>query len=131
MTQSRNWNTRSEVQKQHIRFREQFYEVKFNVLQKAYAHFRMMFVNKDTIIGANCTLADYCDKFGTATKMREMIGQSPVGNEKFYSSSSFFAWFIRVPFLLVALVGLLIKVVGEVILDTMQKICVMLPGSVD
>ena len=68
-----NWNTRFEVQKQHIRFREQFYEVKFNVLQKAYAHFRMLFASKDAIIGANCTLATYLRDYGTAKKLSEAI----------------------------------------------------------
>ena len=73
MTQAANWNTRWNVQKQHIEWREQFYETKFNVLQKAYAHFRMMFVNKDTIIGANCTLAKYVRDYGTAKNLQELI----------------------------------------------------------
>lgn len=73
MTLAANWNTRWNVQKQHIVWRETFYEVKYNVLQKAYAHFRMLFVTKDAIIGANCTLATYVRDYGTAKKLSEAI----------------------------------------------------------
>ena len=131
------WDERMEVQAQHIRWREQFYGVKFNVLQKAYAHFRMFFVNKDTIIGANCTLADYCDKYKTVEGLKEALGESKYTNKnKAYfhaltDAGKFFAWAIRVPFLCMALVGLLIKVVGEGIVDGMQWVCQNLPGSVD
>ena len=73
MTVPANWNTRFEVQKQHIRFREEFYEVKFNVLHRAWAHFFMMFVKKDTIIRANCELARVVQDYGTAKNLREQL----------------------------------------------------------
>lgn len=71
-----NWNTRWEVQKQHIVWREQFYGEKYNIFQRAYAHFRMMFVNKDMIIGANCTLATYVRDYGTVQRLREAMGDT-------------------------------------------------------
>ena len=131
------WDERMEVQAQHIRWREQFYGVKFNILQKGYAHFRMFFVKKDTIIGANCTLADYCDKYKTVEGLREAIGDTKYTDKRkayFHAltdAGKVAAWAIRVPFLLVALAGLFLKVVGELVVDGMQKICVMLPGSVE
>ena len=113
MTRKANWDTRWEVQKQHIVWRETFYEVKFNVLQKAYAHFRMMFVNKDTIIGANCTLADHVDKHGTAKKFAEKIGDTSFGAKKkilepLRDLKSVLSWTIRAPFIVLALVGLML-----------------------
>jgi hypothetical protein len=69
--------------------------------------------------------------------LREAIGDTKYTNPKkayFHAltdAGKVAAWAIRVPFLLIALVGLLIKVIGEVILNVTQKICVMLPGSVD
>jgi hypothetical protein len=131
------WDERMEVQAQHIRWREQFYGVKFNPLQKAYAHFRMFWVKKDTIIGANCTLATYVSDYGTVEGLREAIGDTKYTDKRkayFHAltdAGKVAAWAIRVPFLLVALAGLILKVVGELVVDGMQKICVMLPGSVE
>jgi hypothetical protein len=136
MTQAANWDTRWEVQKQHIVWRETFYQVKFNILQRAYAHFRMVFVDKDTIIGANCTLADYCDKYRTVDGLREAIGDTPnTDKNKAYFHSltdakKVLAWAIRVPFLLIALIGAIILMLGQGIVDSMQWICQRLPGKV-
>jgi hypothetical protein len=71
MTVPANWNTRWNVQKQHIIWREKFWEIKYNMLEKIWAHFRMSFVNKQMIIGANCNLAQWCHKYGTATKREQ------------------------------------------------------------
>jgi hypothetical protein len=137
MTQAANWDTRWEVQKQHIVWRETFYQVKFNILQRAYAHFRMAFVNKDTIIGANCTLADYCDKYRTVDGLREAIGDTPNTNKNkayFHSltdAGKVAAWAIRVPFLFVAMFGAIMMGVGQLIVDGMQWICQRLPGNVN
>ena len=75
------WDERMEVQRQHIRWREQFYQVKFNIFQRAYAHFRMFWVKKDTIIGANCVLADHVNKYKTVDGFREAIGDTPYANK--------------------------------------------------
>ena len=137
MTQAANWNTRWNVQKQHIVWRETFYQVKFNVLQKAYAHFRMIWVNKDTIIGANCTLADHVDKYGTVDGLREALGESKYTdkNKAYFhtltDTKKFMAWAIRVPFLLIALVFVLAREVADLCVNGVQKLIVMLPGSVD
>ena len=137
MTQAANWNTRSEVQKQHIRWREQFYGVKFNVLQKAYAHFRMVFVNKDTIIGANCVLADHVDKYGTVDGLREALGESKYTdkNKAYFhtltDAKKFMAWAIRVPFLLVALAFVIVRELADLAVNGLQKVIQMLPGSVE
>lgn len=137
MTRAANWNTRWEVQKQHIVWRETFYQVKFNPLQRAYAHFRMVFVDKDTIIGANCTLADYCDKYRTVDGLREATGDTKYTNKnKAYfhtltDAKKVLAWAIRVPFLLVALFGAIILMLGQAIVDSMQWICQRLPGKVE
>ena len=137
MTKPANWDTRWEVQKQHIVWREQFYGVKFNPVQRAYAHLRMSLVNKDTIIGANCTLATYVNDYGTVEGLREAIGDTKYTDKRkayFHAltdAGKVAAWAIRVPFLIVALAGLILKVVGELVVDGMQKICVMLPGSVE
>lgn len=131
------WDERMEVQAQHIRWREQFYMVKFNVFQKAYAHFRMFFVNKHTIIGANCTLADHCDKFGTVDGLREAIGDTPNTNKnKAYfhaltDAGKVAAWAIRVPFLFVAMFGAIMVGVGQLVVDGMQWVCQQLPGTID
>ena len=132
-----NWNTRWNVQKQHIVWREQFYGVKFNILQRAYAHFRMVFVKKDTIIGANCTLADYVDKYGTVEGLRESIGDTKYTNkDKAYfhaltDSKKLAAWAIRVPFLLVALAFVIVRELSDLAVTGIQKIIVAMPGSVE
>jgi len=137
MTQAANWNTRWEVQKQHIVWRETFYQVKFNLFQRAYAHFRMMFVNKDTIIGANCTLATYVSDYGTADGLRQAVGDTKnTDKSKAYfhqltDAKKVLAWAIRVPFLLIALVGAIILMLGQAIVDGMQWICQRLPGTVN
>jgi hypothetical protein len=126
-----------EVQAQHIRWREQFYGVKFNVLQKAYAHFRMFFVKKDTIIGANCTLANYVDQYKTVDGFREAIGDTPNTNtNKAYfhaltDAGKLAAWAIRVPFLLVALAFVIVREVADLGVVGVQKVTLMLPGSID
>jgi hypothetical protein len=131
------WDERMEVQAQHIRWREQFYGVKFNVLQKAYAHFRMFFVKKDTIIGANCTLATYVRDYGTVDGLREAIGDTPNTNKnKAYfhaltDAGKVAAWAIRVPFLLVALAFVIVREVADLCVTGVQKIIVALPGTID
>jgi hypothetical protein len=131
------WDERMEVQAQHIRWREQFYGVKFNVLQKAYAHFRMFFVKKDTIIGANCTLANYVDQYKTVDGFREAIGDTPNTNtNKAYfhaltDAGKLAAWAIRVPFLLVALAFVIVREVADLGVIGVQKVTLMLPGSID
>ena len=122
-----NWNTRWEVQKRHIIWREQFYEVKFNIFQRAYAHFRMAFVNKDTIIGANCTLADHVHKHGTASNFAKAIGDTAFDARKGLRFTvpvgKILAWTIRAPFIVVALVGLALT-------EGSQAIIQRLPGKV-
>lgn len=137
MTQAANWNTRWEVQKQHIVWRETFYQVKFNILQKAYAHFRMTFVKKDTIIGANCVLADHVNKYGTVDGFREAIGDSKYTdkNKAYFhtltDAKKFGAWLIRVPFLVVALAFVIVREVSDLAVTGIQKIILALPGSVE
>ena len=137
MTQAANWNTRWNVQKQHIVWRETFYQVEFNVLQKAYAHFRMFFANKDTIIGANCVLADHVDKYGTVDGFREALGESKYTdkNKAYFhtltDAKKFMAWAIRVPFLLVALAFVIVREVADLCVTGIQKVIVSLPGSVE
>ena len=135
MSESANWNTRWNVQKQHIVWRETFYQVKFNILQRAYAHFRMVFVNKDTIIGANCVLADHVDKYGTVDGLREAIGDTPnTDKNKAYFHTltdvkKLAAWAIRVPFLLIALAFVIVREVADLCVTGLQKFMLMLPGS--
>ena len=128
MTQAANWNTRWNVQKQHIVWREKFYEVKFSMFAKAYAHLRMAFVNKDTIIGANCRLADHVHKYGTASKFAEAIGDTAYDARKglrfTVSVKKIVGWTIRAPFIAVALVGLLLT-------EGSQYIVQRLPLKVD
>ena len=122
-----NWNTRWEVQKRHIIWREQFYQVQFNIFQKAYAHFRMAFVKKDTIIGANCTLADHVHKFGTASNFAKEIGDTAFDARKGLrftdSVKRLLAWTIRAPFIVIGLIGLILQ-------EGSQWICQRLPGKV-
>ena len=122
------WDERMEVQKQHIRWREQFYGVKFNILQKAYAHFRMAFVKKDTIIGANCTLAQHVQDHGTARKFAEAIGDTAFNAHKgigFVATvKRILAWTIRAPFVVVGITALLT-------VELCQAIIRRLPGSVE
>lgn len=68
--------TKFQAQCKHIALREQFYEVKFNIFQRAYAHLRMHFVREDSIVGANRTLENYIKDVGTADNLREAIGQA-------------------------------------------------------
>jgi hypothetical protein len=137
MSKAANWDTRLEVQKQHIRWREQFYQVKFNIFQRAYAHFRMFWVKKDTIIGANCTLADHVDKYGTVDGFREAIGDTKYTDKRrayFHAltdSKKVLAWAIRVPFLLVALAFVIVRELADLAVTGIQKVIVALPGSVD
>jgi hypothetical protein len=128
------WDKRMEVQAQHIRWREQFYGVKFNLFQKAYAHFRMFFVNKDTIIGANCTLATYVHDYKTVDGLREAIGDTDKRKAYFHAltdAGKFAAWAIRVPFLLVALAFVIVREVADLCVTGIQKVTQMLPGSID
>lgn len=137
MTQAANWNTRWNVQKQHIVWRETFYQVKFNPLQRAYAHFRMFFANKDTIIGANCTLAQYVNDYKTVDGLREAIGDTKYTDKRkayfhqLTDMKKFGAWLIRVPFLLVALVFVLVRELSDLAVSGLQKIIQALPGSVE
>lgn len=136
MTQAANWNTRTEVQKQHIRWREQFYGVKFNLLQKGYAHFRMFFVNKDTIIGANCTLADHVDKYGTVENFKAAIGDTAPSYKGGIlniakDAKTVASWTIRAPFLVVALAFVIVRELSDLAVTGIQKIIVALPGSVE
>lgn len=136
MTQAANWNTRSEVQKQHIRWREQFYGVKFNIFQKAYAHTRMFFVNKDTIIGANCTLADHVSKYGTVENFKKAIGDTAPSYKGGIlniakDAKTLASWAIRVPFLVIALGFVIMRELSDLCVTGMQKIIVSLPGSVE
>jgi hypothetical protein len=135
-----NWNTRWNVQKQHIVWRETFYETKFNVLQKAYAHFRMMFVKKDSIIGASCTLADHVSKFGTVTKYAEAIGDTEFVAKRNAKRSilnplkdirTVLAYTIRLPFLIIAAVGLVLQLTGEAILKASIFVSQRMPLKVD
>lgn len=131
------WDERMEVQAQHIRWREQFYGVKFNMFQKGYAHFRMFFAKKDTIIGANCTLADYCDKYKTVEGLREAIGDTKYTNKnmayfhQLTDAKKLGAWLIRVPFLLVALSFVIVRELSDLAVTGIQKIIVALPGKID
>jgi hypothetical protein len=131
------WDERMEVQRQHIRWREQFYKVKFNIFQRAYAHFRMFWVKKDTIIGANCTLATYVRDFGTVDGLRESIGDTKYTdkNKAYFhaltDSKKVLAWAIRVPFLLVALAFVIVRELADLAVTGIQKVIVALPGSVD
>jgi hypothetical protein len=131
------WDERMEVQKQHIRWREQFYGVKFNIFQRAYAHFRMFFVKKDTIIGANCTLATYVNDYGTVEGLREAIGDTKYTdkNKAYFhtltDAKKFGAWLIRVPFLLVALAFVIVRELSDLAVTGLQKVIVALPGSVE
>jgi len=136
MTQAANWNTRWEVQKQHIVWREQFYCVKFNLLQKAYAHFRMSWVNKDLIIGANCTLADHVDKFGTVENFKKEIGDTAPSYKGGIlniakDAKTVASWTIRAPFLVLALGFVIVRELSDLAVTGIQKVCLMLPGSVD
>jgi hypothetical protein len=128
MTQAANWNTRWNVQKQHIVWRETFYETKFNIFTKAYAHLRMAFVNKDTIIGANCTLATHVRDYGTASKFAEAIGDTAFDARKglrfTVNVRKILSWTIRAPFVVVGITAFL---VGELC----QAIITRLPGSVE
>ena len=113
------------------------YKVKFNIFQRAYAHFRMFWVKKDTIIGANCTLATYVRDYKTVEGLREAIGDTPnTDKRKAYfhaltDSKKVLAWAIRVPFLLVALAFVIVRELADLGVNGVQKVIQMLPGSVD
>lgn len=57
----------------HIELREAFYEVKFNVFQRAYAHAFMFFHKQALIEGANEGLQSYIDRGYTAAQLRKEL----------------------------------------------------------
>ena len=87
-----------------------------------------MFVNKDTIIGANCTLAQHVQDHGTAAKFAEKIGDTAFDARKGLRFSINFkkivGWTIRAPFIVLAIAGLLLQ-------ESSQFVAQRLPFKVD
>jgi hypothetical protein len=67
--------TKLQHAQKHIVLREQWFEVKFNLFRRAYAHLHMMFVRKESIVGANNTLESYIQQYRTAQQLRQHIEQ--------------------------------------------------------
>jgi 4-alpha-glucanotransferase len=69
------FNSESKIRamKKHIELREQFWEIKYNVFQRAYAMFRMTFHSEELIrkanVGVNTWIADY----GTFKEFKKAI----------------------------------------------------------
>ena len=65
--------TKLQHAQKHIGLRETFFEVKFNLFRKAYAHAHMFFVRKDSIIDANKYLETAIKDYGTFKVFKEKI----------------------------------------------------------
>jgi hypothetical protein len=65
--------TKLQHAQKHITLREQWFETKFNIFIKAYAHAHMFFVRKDSIIDANKYLETAIKDYGTFKVFKEKI----------------------------------------------------------
>lgn len=66
--------TKFESAKKHIDLREQFFQVKFNVFRRIYAHSFMFFYSQELIDRANEGLEYLIEQFGNSYVYEERVG---------------------------------------------------------
>jgi uncharacterized protein YycO len=65
--------TKFQAQCEHIALREQFWEIKYNPLQRAYGHFRMFFHSQETIEAANKGVRKWIAQYGNFLALKSNI----------------------------------------------------------
>lgn len=68
-----NSKSKIEAMKHHIELREKFWEIKYNVFQRAYAMFRMTFHSEQLIRSANVGVSTWIADYGTAKALKTAI----------------------------------------------------------
>ncbi len=68
-----NSKSKVEAMKKHIELREQFWEIKYNMIQRAYGMFRMTFHSEETIRSANIGVSTWIADYGTAKVLKKAI----------------------------------------------------------
>lgn len=68
-----NSKSKVEAMKSHIELRERFFEVKYNLVQRAYAMFRMTFHSEALILSANDGLVDLLASHGNFKTFKDEV----------------------------------------------------------
>ena len=118
--------------REHIALREQFWNIHYNPIKRAYGFFRCYLHRQELIEAASAGIRRNIEEHGTVEGLREKIGdrRKPSAWTMFTTKGWIqlpFVLAIRLPFAVLALVGVLLTTAGEFLEDFGGKIMKRMP----